>query len=314
MKSFNQEGQPLKSKEDIALSIIIVNYNAKDYLFKTLESVRKNIGDLDYEVIVVDNASTDGSVEGIKKSFPAVKLIALDQNTGFAKANNEGAKRSLGRYLLIMNNDTDIPKGTVEKLMNIKEEHPEYGIVAPLTFNLDNTLLLNWGKDLHLLSEIVIKFFLERWYRWLYTLKKERISREVDWVSGACFLIERNLYQKINGFDEKYFLYVEDADFGKRVRHLGYKIHLTSDAHITHHLGRSTSRYIDQILPEIKKSQLYYYCVHNSRQALRILKFYLWLRFHLKRFYFRLKNNSEKRESCERVLTVVREFSCEDYS
>lgn len=296
------------------LSIIIVNYNNKDPLLNTLEAIHKNLKGLDYEVIVVDNASTDGSVESLKQNYPSVKLVALDYNVGFAKANNEGAKHASGQYLLILNHDTYVPEGAAEKLVELKKSYPEYGVVAPLIFNPDNSLQLSWGKDLHFFSEIFLKYFSEKWYRLQFKLKKGEVSRNVDWVSGACFLIEREFYERIGGFDENFFIYIEDADLGKRIRRLGYQIHLTSKAEIIHYLGQSTSKYPRRSLLEAKKSQLYYYCKHNSKLALRILKFYLFIRFHVKRLIYYLRSDSEKCETCEKVVSAIREFSCEDYS
>jgi len=303
-----------KGKEVKELSIIIVNYNTKAPLSKTLEAIHKNLKDLDYEIVVVDNASSDGSAESIKKYYPSVKLIALDYNAGFAKGNNEGARHASGRYLLILNHDTYAPKGSVEKLITIKKSFPEYGIVAPLIFNPDKSLQLSWGKDLHIFSELFLKYFLEKLFRIHFKLKKGEVSRNVDWASGACFLIERELYERIGGFDENFFIYIEDADLGRRIRRLGYQIHLTSEVDIIHYLGQSTSKYPRRSLLEAKKSQLYYYCKHNSKVALRILRFYLLIRFFFKRLIYYFKGDSEECETCEKVLSVIREFNCEDYS
>ena len=296
------------------LSVIIVNYNGKAYLLRTLESIFKNLTGLDYEVVVVDNNSTDGSVESVKQAYPSVKLVALPHNTGFSRGNNEGARQASGRYLLILNNDTYLPKGTVEKLLSAKKRFPDCAMVAPLVFNPDNSLQFSWGKDLNLCSEIFMKLFAERWYRLLFKLKRGRLSRNVDWVSGACFLIDRDLYQRVQGFDENFFMYKEDADLGKRLRQLGYKICLNSEARVIHYLRQSTSQYSERMLKETKRSQLYYYHKHNSRFVFRVLKTYLFFRFSVKRFYYRLKKDHRKRRIWEEVQQIVREFDGEDYS
>ena len=296
------------------LSVIIVNYNGKAYLLRTLESIFKNLTNLDYEVVVVDNDSSDGSVESVKKAFPSVKLIALPYNTGFSRGNNEGVRQASGRYLLILNNDTYLPKGTVERLLSAKKSSPDCAIVAPLVFNPDNSLQFSWGKDLNLFSEVFMKFFAEKWYRLLFKIKRGKLSRNVDWVSGACFLIDRDLYQKVRGFDENFFMYKEDADLGRRLRQLGYRICLNSEARVIHYLRQSTSQYSERILKETKKSQLYYYYKHDRGLVVRLLKTYLTCRFSLKCFFYRLKKDHKNRKICEEVRQVIREFSGEDYS
>ncbi|UCE39990.1 MAG: glycosyltransferase family 2 protein [Candidatus Aminicenantes bacterium] len=294
------------------LTIIIVNHNTKDHLIQTLDSLVDKIKGIKHEIVVVDNASTDGSVFAVKHKYPSVEMLPLDHNVGFAKANNEGIKYASGQYLLILNSDTEVPEGSVEKLIDIIKSHPGRGIVAPLIFNPDGSLQLSWGKDLHLHTEMFLKFFAERWHRWQYRRNKGRIRRNVDWVSGACFLIKHSLYRQIGGFDERFFLYVEDADLGKRVRQLGHKIHLTSQARIIHHMGQSVAGISGKALLEAKKSQLYYYGKHNSRSELVVLKFYLRFWFWSKRMMSRLRGDTKNQEIYARVLAAIREFRCED--
>ncbi|MFB0564777.1 MAG: glycosyltransferase family 2 protein [Candidatus Aminicenantaceae bacterium] len=303
-----------KGSAEKEISALIVNYNAKEYVLRTLESVHRNMSGLDYEIIVADNASDDGSVESIKERYPEVRLIAFNYNAGYAKANNYLAKHASGRYLLFLNNDTFILKGSVEKLIEIKKRDLEYGIVAPLILNPDGSYQQSFGKDLNIFSELFLKLFAENWYCLYLKLKKEKMNRNVDWVSGACFLIERSLYEKVKGFDENFFLYVEDADLGRRIRQLGYKIHFSSESRIIHSRGISVSKYPQHILPIAKRSQLFYYSKHNSRLALGVLRIYLFLRFKLKLLIFYLKGDSKGCEVCREVIQVIREFSCEHYS
>jgi len=294
------------------VSIIIVNYNNRNYLLKTLKSLFQDSSVSKYEIIVVDNASDDDSAEAVRRDFPAVKVIILPENAGYAKANNRGVDRASGRFFLFLNNDTEVPPDTIEKILNIKENHPHFGVIAPLIFNPDGSLQHSWGWDLHLHTEVFLKFFAEKWSRWQYRRKKGRIKRNVNWVSGACFLIERSLYLQVGGFDERFFLYSEDADLGKRVRQLGYKIHLTSEARIIHHLGQSVARMPGRALLEAKRSQLYYYCKHNSRGALAVLRLYLCLRFWWKRGLSRLKGDCRSQKMYDLILTAIKEFRCED--
>jgi GT2 family glycosyltransferase len=278
------------------------------FLLKTLASLYRDADVLTYEIIVVDNASEDDSVQAVQSDFPAVKVITLPENVGYARANNQGVKKASGINLIILNNDTDVPAGTVRKLMDIKRSHPDFGIVAPVVCNPDGSFQLSWGMDLHLHTEAFLKFGAEKWYRRRHR-KKDQTERSVDWVSGACFVIDRNLYLQVGGFDEKFFLYVEDADLGKRVRHLGYKILLTPEVRIVHHLGQSVAKMQGRALLEAKRSQLYYYVKHNARWEWMVLKRYLLLRFWLKRWLSRKK---ETKETCTRILDMIREFRRED--
>jgi GT2 family glycosyltransferase len=296
------------------LSVIIVNHNRQSFLIQTLSSVSRSLSSLNHEVIVVDNASSDGSLAAVKQDFPSVKRIALSQNVGFARANNAGVRQSSGKYLFLLNNDTFVPRDAIQKLLELKKEHPEFGIVAPIVLHPDKKLQLSWGRDLHLFSEVFLKYFANRWYAWQFKRKGGKISRNVDWVSGACFLIERKLYEKIGGFDENFFLYVEDADLCRRIRLLGYTIHLTSEAWIIHYQGQSVSQYPGRFLHEAKRSQLYYYFKHNGRYSAEVLRFYLLVRFSLKLFICRLQRDRQKQEVCSEVLSTIKEFRYEDFT
>jgi len=294
------------------VSVIIVNFNNRDYLLKTLESLFEDLNGTESEIFVVDNASHDDSVVAVRRGFPAVKVIALPENIGYAGANNRGVEQASGEYLLFLNNDTYVPGSAIGKLLEITKNHPEYGIVAPLILYPDKSLQLSWGRDLHLHTEVFLKFFAEKWYRRQFKRKKDRMSRNVDWVSGACFVIARSLYQQVGGFDERFFLYVEDADFGKRIRRQGYHIHLTSEVRIVHYLGQSVSKVPGMAILEAKRSQLYYYCKHNTRGALAILKCYLLFRFGLKRWLGCRGNETGIAETCASIMDMIREFRCED--
>ena len=291
------------------VSIIIVNHNNRTYLLQTLESLFQDPDASKCEMIVVDNASDDDSVEAVRRNFPAVKVISLSENAGYAKAYNRGVEKASGRNLFFLNNDTNVPAGAIGKLLDIKRNHPYFGIVAPLINNSDGSFQLSWGKDLHLHTEVFLKFVAEKWHRWRYKRKKGRMNRNVEWVSGACFVIDRSLYKQVGGFDEKFFLYVEDADLGKRIRRLGHKIHLTSEVRIIHHLGQSVAKMQGRALLEAKRSQLYYYGKHNTRWELIVLRRYLLLRFGLKRW---LSRKNETKEICARIMNMIREFCRED--
>jgi len=290
------------------VSIIIVSHDSGTYLLQTLDSLSGAEQKEDVEIIVVDNASRDGSVAEVKRRHPGVLVLALDRNVGFAAANNRGAEKASGDYLLFLNSDTLVPQGTLEKLLDVKERHPEWGVVAPLIRYPDGSLQVSWGMDLHLYTEFFMKHFSVAWNRRRFRKKDGKTARMVDWASGACFLTARSLFEKVGGFDEEYFLYVEDADLCRRIRKLGYGVAVTAEAHIVHHRGGSVSRYPDRLLPEAKKSQLTYYKKHNLRISLVLLKSYLILRFVFRRLWCRWRGDVRGEETSRRTLSVVRGF------
>lgn len=309
MKLRQNKGNELKD-----LSVIIVNHNNRSDLVQTLNSLLKSLSSLNHEVIVVDNASSDGSLEAVKNKFPLVQRIALPENVGFARANNVGVSQTSGKYLLLLNNDTFVPRGTTQKLLELKEKHPEFGIVAPIVLNSDGTLQPSWGKDLHLFSEVFLKYFANTWYTWQFKRKRGKISRNVDWVSGACFMIGSKLFEQIGGFDENFFLYVEDADLCRRIRQLGYMIHLTSEAWIVHYQGQSVSQYPGRFIHQAKRSQLYYYSKHNGRWSAALLRFYLLFRFSIKFIIGRLHRDQQKQRIYAEVLSAIKEFQYENHT
>ncbi|MEN8153042.1 MAG: glycosyltransferase family 2 protein [Acidobacteriota bacterium] len=293
-------------RSEIELSIIIVNYNSGNYLFQTVDSIYKNLKGIKFEIIVVDNNSTDESAENVLKKFPEITLIQKDFNSGFAKANNEGVKISSGKYLLILNNDTYIRENSIETLLKIIRKNPLYGIVAPLLVYEDGSPQLSYGNDLTLFSEFILKYFASTLHKFRLRAGKGRFEKNVDWITGACLLIKRDLYEKVGGFDENYFIYIEDADLGKKVRAAGYRNHITSASTIVHFKGKSTSSNFTRILPEIKKSQLYYYKKHNGRISFLFLRSYLILKFIIKIYFYSITGNKNNSEVAASVLKEIK--------
>lgn len=295
-----------KKRPGIKLSIVIVNYNSGNYLLQTVESIHENIREIEYEIIVIDNNSNDDSIKKLLKCFPDTILIQKDFNSGFAIANNEAVKKSSGEYILILNNDTFIEKYSVEALLKVMKENPSYGIVAPLLLYGDGTPQRSYGKDLTLFSEFILKYFADIIHRLRLKIKKNRFEKNVDWISGACLLIKKDLFESIGGFDENYFIYIEDADLGKKVREAGFKNHITSTSTIVHFKGKSTSPNFGRILPEIKKSQLYYYKKHNGWFSFTFLRSYLGFKFIFKKYFYSILGKSENSKQAGSVLKEIK--------
>lgn len=233
------------------LSIILVSYNTAVYTCRALESLLRETEQTDFEVIVVDNASSDDSVARIREQFPQVSLIESGGNPGFAGGVQIGAQTARGKYLLLLNPDTVILDKAVDRLMRFAREHPANGIWSGVTLN--NDLSINtqhaWSKPtfgnllasalgLSKLFSHTCLFNNANYGCWL----RDSI-KEVDIVSGCFFLTTRELWDELGGLDTRFFMYAEEADYCLRAKKLGYQPIVTPDARIIHHGGVSHSRF-----------------------------------------------------------------------
>jgi GT2 family glycosyltransferase len=230
------------------LSIIIVNWKSCDFLRKCLESIYLNPGNRNIEVIVVDNASFDGSKDLIQGSFPGVHFLQSDRNLGFAGANNLGYKNTQGKYLLFLNPDTEIVGTALQLMVSALDSNPEAGIIGAKLLNSDRSLqtsciqrfptILNQALDLDFLMTAFPKLSL-----WgsapLFEPHPEPVP--VDVVSGACLMIRRDVFERIGGFSTRYFMYAEDVDLCWKARKAGWKSYYLAGAEVVHHGGRSTA-------------------------------------------------------------------------
>ena len=264
------------------LSISVVNYNAKDFLRNCLKSIFENTSKIDYEIFVVDNASSDGSPETVEKEFSQVNLIRNKENVGFAKANNQAFKKASGRYFLLLNPDCSVKKGTLDEIVQFMDEHLEVGVTGCRIINSNGRIEFSAGRFLNLFTEFSLKFRKKLagsngYFDRLLTRNYNK-SREVDWVIGAFLIVRSKVYREVQGMDENYFLYFEEIDLCKRIKKKGWKIYYNSDCEVLHVHGRSMATEAEGKISLIyRASQLYYYQKHNPRQY-PLLKLYLKLR------------------------------------
>lgn len=250
-------------------SIIIINYNTKELTKNCIDSVFFNFNKNDFEIILVDNASQDGSVEMLKDNFNGkIKIIANSKNTGFGPANNQGAQMAKGDYLFLLNSDTIIKDNILLKLEEFLSENKDAGIVAPKLFLGDGSEQpFAFGDYPCLLSLIFEKFkkppkYLEGPF-------------EVEWVSGAALIIKRKLFERLGGFDEKFFMYFEDIDLCKRAKEMNYKVFINPKISLTHLCGKSPSRFIKR-KSYYYKSQDYFYKKHYGSLIMYSMKIIRW--------------------------------------
>jgi hypothetical protein len=266
-------------KNCIDVTISIVNYNGRKIIKDCIESILKNTEMLNYEIIVIDNASSDGSPEMMKKDFPMINLIVNKRNEGFAKANNKVFKYASGKYFLLLNPDCIVTDNTIAKMLKLMEERKDVGIIGCKIINTNGEIEISSDKFPTLYNELVLKIkknvirhnkSFEKIYNSTYMK-----SQEVDWVSGAVLLIRSEIYRKINGMDEEYFLYFEDIDLCKRVKNNGWKIFYETKFEVMHMRGSSVRKKSKEDISSIyHKSHLYYYKRHNPFQY-HLLRLYL---------------------------------------
>ena len=229
------------------LSVIIVSHNTRKLLKQCLDSIYRNTTGLQYEVIVVDNDSTDGSKEMISKDFPTVRLLFNTANEGFAKANNKGFDNSQGDYLLFLNSDTIIVNNAIKYLSDYLQKHSAVGVVGPKLLTPEGMPTQSYQRFLDVaklcLGAACLQYFLDvKKHRMHYPRYQFTDDREVEWLSGAALAIKRNVFEQVGKWDDKYFLYYEDMDLCLQVKRAGYKVMYHPAAEIIHHFGSSATQ------------------------------------------------------------------------
>lgn len=229
------------------LSIIIVNWKSVDFLKKCLKSIYNNISDIKFEVIVIDNASFDGCAEMIEKKFKKVIFIQSKNNLGFAGANNLGYQKSGGKVILFLNPDTEVLGNAIQTMYSFLTHTQDAGIVGCKLLNSDHTLQTNCIMPFpNLMNEIFdIEFLKLKLYKmkiWgIYPLFSDNNqSYVVDVINGACIMIKREAFVKVDGFCSDYFMFSDDVDLGYKVKEAGYKSYFLPMVSIVHHGGKST--------------------------------------------------------------------------
>ncbi len=264
----------------ITVSIILVSYNSAQITIDCLHSIQTQLRAVSYEMVVVDNASTDQSADLIEKAFPTVKLLRQTENRGFGTGNNVGARVASGRYLFLLNTDTLLTCDLLPHLIEVMEQDSTIGIVAPKLLNLDGTLQLSTARSISLWGE-----YQDLKEKREYQKDQSRICQkftkmqEVDIVIGAALLIRRSLFEELGGFDQTFFMYFEESDLCRRSQMKGWKIIYTPEVSLIHLGGYSVNKTVDRLRLEYRRSQIYYYQKHRPRYEQLILRCYLAIKF-----------------------------------
>lgn len=261
------------------LSILIVNWNTRDLTLDCLRSLAAARLSVPHEIILVDNASADGSADAVAAAFPAVTLIRNAENVGFARANNQAFEASRGELILLLNSDTLVAPGQIEKLAAFLETHPKAGVVGPKLLNPDGSFQLSATP---FVTPWDVYFEYARFPRPLQPEAQKRPRRlyafepwramEVDYVIGAAFLIRRAVIDQVGLLDDQYFMYGEEQDWCARAKAAGWEVWFDPEATVTHLGGQSAARVPYKMLAHRFASSFRFLGKHQGARAVALTR------------------------------------------
>ena len=256
---------PTPQPGNVQLSILIVNWNTRDLLARCLASIYAHPPSPAFEVIVVDNASTDGSPAMVRERFPQVRLIENGENVGFARANNQAIRESRGAYLLLLNSDTLVLPAAFDRLLAFMAAHPRAGMVGPRVLNPDGSLQPSCTPFPTLAREAWRMFHGDRirpWAVYAMTAWDVETPREVDVLMGAALLVRRQVIDEIGLLDEAFFMYSEEVDWCLRAKKAGWKVWWEPRAQIIHYGGQSSKQASEKMFLHLYRSKVLFFRKH----------------------------------------------------
>lgn len=273
----------------LKLSIILVNHNARQRTLDCIASIYDKTS-APNEIVLVDNASADGTALAVKQKYPAVKVIENGRNAGFARANNQGIEIARGEYVLLLNNDTVLRNEAIDRLMRFMENNPKAGILSLKILDKNGSLQRNCRSFYNNPLETMFarSSFLSQMLPGNPMTRRATLSdwdynsaRQVDWVSGACMMVRRAVLDQIGHLDQNYFMYWEDTDICKRARDAGWQVWFTPEAEIIHYTGAGGTKLSNpfhniRMIYHKHRSAYYYFRKHyykNPLHPLAILSF-----------------------------------------
>ncbi len=253
------------------VSVIIVNYNGGQDIIDCLESLQKDRASASFEIIVIDNHSTDGSTAQISTQFERVKLLSLDENRGFAAACNAGIAVAQSDTVLLLNPDTVVMDGAISKMHNALRNHPQWGIVGArmlTTARIPYRAARRFPtpRDLAMMSIGLAKLFstLKYFNGYLYGERATESLDEVDQIEGSCLMISEAARKAIGNLDEQFFIFFEEVDWCKRVKAAGFEIHIVNEAEVIHKVSTTMGRYFEFTRTIHAQSAMKYFRKHGG--------------------------------------------------
>jgi hypothetical protein len=257
---------------DVALSVIVVNWNTKELLRRCLKTLQRASAGLKghIEILVVDNASTDGSPDMIRDEFDQVVLVTNDHNIGFARANNQALAAARGEYLMLLNPDTELNPEALSRLVTFMRLHAAVGAAGPRLSNPDGTLQVSCSRTPTIVREFWRLFHLERLYplaAYPRSLWDSDHELEVEVVQGACIVLRRRALEDVGLLDEDFFMYTEETDLCYRLTKAGWQISWVPWASVLHHGGQSTKQAPRAMFIELYASKVQFFRKHYGGAA-----------------------------------------------
>lgn len=297
------------------LSIIIVNWNTRQITADCLRSIQETAGSLQYEVILVDNASTDGSQAMIREQFSWVKLIENQDNPGFAGANNQGMAVAQGRYLLLLNSDTLVKPGALQSAIEFMDAHPEAGLCGVRLLNPDGSFQTSYAPFPNLITEFLIATTLgRRLINPYYPTPRPRpgeTAHEVDWVVGAFMLLRREVFERVGGMDTSYWMYSEETDWCYRIKKAGFPIFYLPEVAIIHIGGASTRQRKPEMMARLTKSKVLFFAKNYGLRSAQWLYLIIWATYFSRELVGHLmlafSRNKDRWQREVRVSQLIRE-------
>ncbi len=254
------------------VSIIVVAWNVRKFVYDCLKSVYDETKGIEFEVMYVDNASEDGTVEMVRAEFPEVRVIENSENMGFIKASNQGIEIAKGRYVLLLNSDTVILENAIVKAVKFADERPDTAVVGCKTFYPDGTLQRNCFRCPAVVNMFLSATYLNKLFPRSRFFGRERMGwwdldevREVEAVCGCFLLARREAINQVGVMDERYFVYGDDADWCHRFRKAGWKVMFTPEPQIIHYHGATTKQMAREFRWQLVGSTLIFMRLHRSR-------------------------------------------------
>ena len=269
------------------LSVIIVNFNAGEYLERCLLSLREHLSGAAWEAVVIDNHSSDGSDSIVPGFAPRVSLVRNAENIGFGRAVNHGVQVTSGRFVLLLNPDACLLPGAVDQLRKELDAHRDCAVVGPAVVDDDGRVQGSARGDPDMLTGffgrstwLTRRFPNTSWARRNVMsdpqLAGGASSVEVDWVSGSCMLVRREAFLQVGGFDQRYFMYWEDADLCRRLRSAGWRTRYRPGARVTHSVGQSSRTAKALATRAFHRSAYLYYATHVAPSPLNPMRWFAY--------------------------------------
>lgn len=292
------------------LSIILLNYKKSELTIRCVESIAKNFSEElktgEFEVKIVDNKSPDDSVKNIRDHirqyrYTNIELLENSSNSGFGGGCNFGARRSKGKYILFLNNDTIVEDGGIAGMVDLMEKRSEIAILGGSLRNPDGTKQPSGGKFYNFFNSVLLLIGAQN--IGLIDAHPTQIQK-VDWVKGALMMVRRDVFEKLDGFDEKIFMYTEDMEICYRAKKAGFSVYFYPDVNIIHHEQGSSNRSFAVI--NICKNLLYFFKKHKSYPEYLLLKMIIKMKALVLKNYGKITHNSYLYSTYEQTLEAIR--------